>query len=152
SLESDTSSNLTVEDKANTYDKNIIKSDIKKSNIININNNHDGNILSNVNSESSSKNKRINNSTSIQHKDESNKKEIANSNADKVDTFIKPLLNKHKIKFIDNRSKKGAFWVLGGLELNNIMKNFGQYGFVFIFKKQGGRASKNMPAWYLSKY
>lgn len=73
------------------------------------------------------------------------------SNVDKVDTFIKPFLNKNKIKFIDNRSKKGAFWVLGGLEINNIMKSFGQYGFTFVFRKEGGKASKNKPAWYLIK-
>ncbi|MEX0051057.1 UvrD-helicase domain-containing protein [Clostridium butyricum] len=76
---------------------------------------------------------------------------IRESNEDIVETIIKPILNKHKIKFIDNRIKKGAFWVLGGLELNNIMRTFSQNGVVFLFKKEGGRATDRKPAWYLSK-
>ncbi|RQN11206.1 DUF2075 domain-containing protein [Clostridium butyricum] len=76
---------------------------------------------------------------------------IRESNEDIVETIIKPILNKHKIKFIDNRIKKGAFWVVGGLELNNIMRTFSQNGVVFLFKKEGGRATDRKPAWYLSK-
>lgn len=70
---------------------------------------------------------------------------------DVINDIVKPLLSKHKIKFIDNRHKKGALWVIGGLELNMIMRSLGQHGIVFIYKKEGGRATKNQAAWYLKK-
>ena len=96
-----------------------------------------------INDDNNMKKQVADNYISIQHKQAQNK--------DKVDTVIKPLLNKYKIEFIDNRSKQGVFWVIGGLEIQNIMKSLGRYGFRFVFKKEGGRASKNKPAWYLVK-
>lgn len=60
-----------------------------------------------------------------------------------IEKIIKPVLGKNKIRFIDNRSKKGAFWVIGGMEIADILKVFSKYKVSFIFKKDGGRA-----VWY----
>lgn len=70
------------------------------------------------------------------------------SKDDLVEKLIKPVLKKNKIEFIDNRAKKGALWVVGGLELRNIMKMFSQHKAIFIFKAGGGRATKGKDAWY----
>lgn len=68
---------------------------------------------------------------------------------DIIETVIKPLLTKHKIKFIDNRAKKGAFWIIGGQEIKELIRNFSRQGLMFIFAKNGGRATGKKPAWYL---
>lgn len=68
---------------------------------------------------------------------------------DIVDKVVKPILNKNKIKFIDNRAKKGAFWIVGGLEHQNIIRIFSKHGLIFIYVKNGGRATERKPSWYL---
>lgn len=70
---------------------------------------------------------------------------------DIIKTVVKPVLFKHKIKCIDNRSKKGALWIIGGLEIKNIVQTFSKYGIDFIYKKDGGKATNKVPSWYLRK-
>ena len=67
---------------------------------------------------------------------------------DIIQTKVKPLLAKHKIKFIDKRSKGGAFWILGGSEIKGLIDTFNQYGLKFAFAKNGGRATGHKPSWY----
>ncbi|MDX8047291.1 sigma factor-like helix-turn-helix DNA-binding protein [Gracilibacillus sp. S3-1-1] len=50
---------------------------------------------------------------------------------------------------IDKRSKKGAFWVIGGWELNKVLFPLKEEKIYFRFSKKGGKATKNRPAWFL---
>ena len=67
---------------------------------------------------------------------------------DIIQTKVKPLLAKHKIKFIDKRSKGGAFWIIGGNEIKGLIETFNQYELKFAFAKNGGRATGHKPSWY----
>ncbi|NRY63820.1 UvrD-helicase domain-containing protein [Clostridium beijerinckii] len=71
------------------------------------------------------------------------------NDVDIVDTVVKPVLTKNKIKFVDNRAKKGAFWIIGGMELQNIIRIFNKHGLKFAFAKNGGKATGRKPSWYL---
>ncbi|MFC2006545.1 BREX system ATP-binding domain-containing protein [Chloroflexota bacterium] len=54
------------------------------------------------------------------------------------------------LEVIDNRPKGGALWVIGGLELMQILKQMqNQEGrVVFSFASRGGQATKGRPAWW----
>lgn len=67
---------------------------------------------------------------------------------DIIQTKVKPLLAKHKIKFIDKRAKGGAFWIIGGNEIKGLIDTFNQYGLKFVFAQNGGRATGHKPSWY----
>ncbi|MFH5978366.1 hypothetical protein, partial [Clostridium perfringens] len=64
---------------------------------------------------------------------------------DKIKVFF---INKG-IEVVDNRDKSGCLWIVAGKEAIPLMKKFGVLGYNFIFIANGGRASKNRPAWYL---
>lgn len=72
-----------------------------------------------------------------------------NINGDVVDIVVKPVLTKNKIKFIDNRAKKGAFWIIGGMEHQNIIRIFSKHGLIFVYAKNGGKATERKPSWFL---
>lgn len=67
---------------------------------------------------------------------------------DIIDTSVKPLLTKHKIKFIDKRSKGGAFWIIAGMEIKELINTFNDYGLKLVFAKNGGRSTGYKAAWY----
>ena len=71
-----------------------------------------------------------------------------NSPGEIIDKTIKPLLAKHNIKFIDKRSKGGAFWIIGGMEIKDLIVTFNKYGLKLVFAKNGGRSTGHKPAWY----
>ena len=71
-----------------------------------------------------------------------------NSIEDIIDKTVKPLLTKHKINFIDKRSKGGAFWIIGGMEIKDIIITFNKYGLKLVFSKNGGRSTGYKSAWY----
>lgn len=52
------------------------------------------------------------------------------------------------IPYIDNRSKKGVLWVLGGIEIQSIINQLSSMGYVFHFKECGGKATKGQSAWW----
>jgi curved DNA-binding protein CbpA len=52
------------------------------------------------------------------------------------------------LKLIDNRSKGGALWVLGGRGLEPIVGRLRENGFRFEFAAKGGRATRHTPAWW----
>ncbi|WP_406944165.1 hypothetical protein ACJA3J_12340 [Halobacillus sp. SY10] len=52
------------------------------------------------------------------------------------------------LQFIDKRRKGGCLWVVGGAELDSVMNKFAGRGIRFIFKPNGGRATKKKPGWF----
>lgn len=67
---------------------------------------------------------------------------------DIIDSIVKPLLSKHKIKFVDKRSRGGAFWIIAGMEISNLVESFNSYGLKLLFVKNGRASTGNKPAWY----
>ena len=61
---------------------------------------------------------------------------------------LKEIFSYLDLSYVDKRDKKGALWVIGDNSLNDLMQLFEKHGFKFIFSSKGGRASKNMPAWF----
>ena len=57
-------------------------------------------------------------------------------------------LNSEKVKYVDNRSKGGSLWIIGGIDLYDVVQKAKLMGIVFRFKKDGGRATKNQPGWW----
>lgn len=58
------------------------------------------------------------------------------------------LLRLRKLEVIDKRPAGGALWVVGGWELSELLGGLKARGLAFHFAKNGGRASKNRPAWF----
>lgn len=71
-----------------------------------------------------------------------------NTTVDIIDKTVKPLLAKHKIKFVDKRSKGGAFWIIGGVEIKDLIITFNKYALKLVFAKNGGRSTGHKAAWY----
>ena len=67
---------------------------------------------------------------------------------DIIDSTVKPLLSKHKIRFVDKRSKGGAFWIIAGMEISDLVETFNSYGLKLSFIKNGGRSTGHKAAWY----
>ena len=61
---------------------------------------------------------------------------------------IHEILDKLGLTWVDKRDKKGALWVIGDSSINDVIEFLKKYGFRFTFSAKGGRASKNMPAWF----
>lgn len=49
------------------------------------------------------------------------------------------------------RPKGGSLWVIGGMELNQIMQEVSKKGYRFIYSAEGGKSTKNRAAWYCNK-
>ena len=52
------------------------------------------------------------------------------------------------VQYIDKRKNGGSLWVVGGYELSELLRIPAQFGYTFHFKKEGGRVTKNQPAWW----
>lgn len=57
-------------------------------------------------------------------------------------------LKKNKIKYVDKRDKNGALWLVGGRELEPIVKECRIFGLYFRYKEEGGRQTGNKPGWW----
>lgn len=55
-----------------------------------------------------------------------------------------------KITFVDNTSKKGAFWIVGGKDLLPTVKELHKYGIYFRFTENGSKATQGKPGWWYS--
>jgi len=51
----------------------------------------------------------------------------------------------------DKRPKGGSFWVVGGLELDQIMKEVSKKGYQFSYTANGGKTTRNHAAWFCNK-
>ncbi len=61
------------------------------------------------------------------------------------------LLEESRVEVVDNRGKKGALWIIGGLELRWLNEELSHLGLRFLYRPKGGRASKHRPGWLLGK-
>lgn len=52
------------------------------------------------------------------------------------------------IPYIDNRSKNGALWIIGGKELRPFVDACAEEGVYFRYKSEGARATKGAAAWW----
>ena len=52
------------------------------------------------------------------------------------------------VEFIDNSSKGGCLWVVGGYDLRPIIEKLQSHGFVFRFRASGGKATAGRAAWW----
>ena len=66
-------------------------------------------------------------------------------------TDILSMLKEREVTYIDNRDVGGNLWVIGGHELDTLMKELQENGYRFYFREQGGKASKGRPAWFITK-
>lgn len=55
----------------------------------------------------------------------------------------------NSVNYIDKRAKKGALWLVGGRELDPIVKECSSRKYYFVFKPKGGNATEKQPGWYL---
>jgi len=55
------------------------------------------------------------------------------------------------LEVADKRPKGGSLWVVGGLDLNQIMKEVSRKGYRFTFSAKGGKTTKNREGWYCNK-
>ncbi|MDO8749941.1 MAG: DUF4011 domain-containing protein [Dehalococcoidia bacterium] len=58
------------------------------------------------------------------------------------------ILRQRALQFIDNRSKGGALWVIGGRELDWLNVEFERLGAKFWYAPKGGQATQNKPGWF----
>ncbi len=58
------------------------------------------------------------------------------------------LLKNNGVQYIDKRRSNGALWILGGHELDNIVRNAQSIGYLFRFKPEGGKVTKGKPGWW----
>jgi DNA topoisomerase-3 len=65
------------------------------------------------------------------------------------DDALGQLLAAEGVEVVDRRGSGGALWVIGGPELGGLMERLAGQGFKFVFAKEGGRASKHRPAWWI---
>lgn len=58
------------------------------------------------------------------------------------------LLEATGVEFVDKRANGGSLWIIGGYELAETVRKAKALGYIFHFKKEGGRATKNKPGWW----
>lgn len=63
------------------------------------------------------------------------------------DVLIKALKGRN-LPYIDNRPKNGVLWVIGGIEIKDIVEQLSEMGYVFHFKECGGKATKKRAGWW----
>ena len=63
-----------------------------------------------------------------------------------IDEFA--IFDNYGLEYIDNRSKGGALWVVGGEEISPVLQRLKPMGMLFFFKPCGSQATKGRPAWW----
>lgn len=58
------------------------------------------------------------------------------------------LLKQKKIKYVDKRQSNGALWIIGGRELDPIVRECRKLGIYFRYKEDGGRQTGYEPGWW----
>lgn len=58
-------------------------------------------------------------------------------------------LKRNSVKFIDKRQNGGALWIIGGHELDDIVKKAKALGYHFNYKADGGKQTKGAPGWWV---
>lgn len=84
-------------------------------------------------------------------------RQVSDDNADREqgtkrrEAELITVLKEHSIKYIDNRVHGGNLWVFGGHELDSLMAELQKKGYKFYYREQGGKATKGVPAWFMSQ-
>lgn len=63
--------------------------------------------------------------------------------------IAKKTLNNFKVEFIDKTSSGGCIWVISKTEHDAVIESLRKKNINFKFSENGGKATKNKPAWYL---
>lgn len=58
------------------------------------------------------------------------------------------LLKTEGIQYVDKRANGGSLWIIGGEELSEFVSTIRPLGYHFIYKEEGGRATKGKPGWW----
>lgn len=66
----------------------------------------------------------------------------------KKDDNVIAFLKKNGVKYIDKRQLKGALWIVGGHELDPIVKQCRTLGVYFNFMPEGGKQTNHKPGWW----
>ncbi len=61
------------------------------------------------------------------------------------------IIKQKEIPYVDRREYGGALWVIGSHELDSLMSELENHGFRFVYKDDGGKATKGASAWYLAQ-
>ena len=87
--------------------------------------------------------------TNIVSGETSNTLNIHNDVKDSVDVNLVTFLKSRGIKYVDKRPQDGALWIIGGKEMDNIIKETKKiYGAIWTFCSGGGRSTGYKPGWY----
>lgn len=83
-------------------------------------------------------------------KDASAKEETKAAEGSKVDGLfdVVEFLRRRHLEVIDKRAAGGVLWVVGGWEISHLLSGLKAKGYRFSFVKNGGKATKNRPAWF----
>lgn len=58
-------------------------------------------------------------------------------------------LESNGVTYIDNRNKSGALWIIGGIELKEVVISCkSRFGVTFTFKPSGAQCAGRQPAWW----
>lgn len=86
----------------------------------------------------------------VQLSEESQGEEVELAKEENKQPFpLEAYLEEKGLSYIDHREKEGALWVLGDWSISEKLFALKKYKIYFRYRKQGGRASKHKPAWYL---
>lgn len=58
------------------------------------------------------------------------------------------LLKQSKVKYVDKRQSNGALWIIGGRELDPIVRECRKLGISFRYKEDGGKQTGYKPGWW----
>ncbi len=68
-----------------------------------------------------------------------------------VTSNIIELFKQKGVAYIDKRDMGGALWIIGGHLMDDLIAELKKQGYNFVFCEKGGKATHDMPAWYLRK-
>lgn len=60
---------------------------------------------------------------------------------------LRDFLDEHNLEYVNNTSKGGCLWVLGGREIQSLMVQCWSHGISFRFRENGGSVTEGKPAW-----
>lgn len=64
------------------------------------------------------------------------------------ENLVFKLLDKHRVRYVDQRRKGGCLWIIGGHELDSIVDQCHRLGIHFKYKAEGSRSTGGQQAWW----
>lgn len=65
-----------------------------------------------------------------------------------LEASLMTLIREAGVTFYDRRAKGDALWLVGGSELQPLVRTCGRLGILFRFRPEGSRATRMQPAWW----